>query len=216
MQGIEDIYRHHHSTKRGVDFVVLGEERGAFLKENIGTGKKVLDIGCRDGELTKYFAEGNEVLGVDVDKVALARAEEKLGIKTLHIDLNSSWDEIPKNHFDVVVAAEIIEHLYYPEIVLKKIQEVLKPGGILLGTVPNAFSLKTRIKLFFLSKKNTALQDPTHINHFTVVELQEKLRSVFVEVKIFGFAKRVSKLARVFPQMFAHSLFFTAKKEKSS
>lgn len=190
--------------------MLLGDLRGKFLTENIGFGKKVLDIGCRDGELTGYFAKGNEVLGADIDSIALKRAEEKLGIRTIHLDLNSPWECLPKNHFDVVVAAEVIEHLYYPSVVTERVKKVLKPGGLFIGTVPNAFSLKNRMRLWFLQKKGTSLEDPTHINHFTVKELKETLDKHFECVSVYG-AGRLGLLANIFPQELAFNLFFYAK-----
>ncbi len=52
MSTIEEIYSHHHTKNRGNNCILLGDERGAFLRQRIGKGKRVLDIGCRDGALT--------------------------------------------------------------------------------------------------------------------------------------------------------------------
>src|SRR3989338_7280023 len=76
-----DIYKYHHTFEREGGFSVLKDERGKLLKNLIKTGKSVLDIGCRDGALTKYFTEGNKVLGVDIDDQALKEAE-RLNIET--------------------------------------------------------------------------------------------------------------------------------------
>jgi 2-polyprenyl-3-methyl-5-hydroxy-6-metoxy-1,4-benzoquinol methylase len=207
---LEDIYQSHHSMRRGKDFVLLGDERGGFLSQHIKTEKKVLDIGCRDGALTKYFAEGNTVLGVDIDSESLARAHEVLGISTKQIDLNGPWD-LPESSYDVVVAAEVVEHLYYPATVFKKVSAVLKPGGMLLGTVPNAFSLAHRARYLLKQKRGTPLMDPTHINHFTVGELTQLLEEQFTDVQVVGLG-RLGRLALRFPQAFAYDLAFSGKK----
>lgn len=222
MTGLENVYRHHHAVRRREGFITLGDERGGFIKHHIGTGKTVLDIGCRDGTFTAYYAEGNDVLGADVDRIALGKAQEKLGIKTLHVDLNGPWDEIPKNPpsisrrsgFDVVVAAEIIEHLYYPAIVLEKIAAVLKPGGMLVGSVPHAFSLQNRLRLALGTKRGTPLQDPTHINHFWWREFKTLLEKDFVVEEIRPIlSKKFSWIPAPFIRMaFAHSLLFAARK----
>jgi len=207
---LERIYRAHHSAKRGEDFALLGDERGAFLASRIGTGKKVLDIGCRDGALTKSYAEGNDVLGIDIDSVALARANERLDIRTEQVDLNGAWG-LEEDSYDAVVACEIVEHLYYPADVFSKIAAVLKPGGMLLGSVPNAFSFANRSRYLRGSKAGTPLSDPTHINHFTVRELESLLCERFVSVRIVGMG-RLGKLASRFPQAFAFDLCFEARK----
>lgn len=207
---LEQMYRAHHSERRGEDFALLGNERGAFLASCIGTGKTVLDIGCRDGALTKSYANGNKVLGIDIDSVALERAKERLGIDIRQIDLNGSWD-LEDRSYDIVVACEIIEHLYYPADVLSKISAVLKPGGLLLGSVPNAFSFAHRSRYLRGTKKGTPLSDPTHINHFTVRELESLLSEQFASSEIVGMG-RLGPLARRFPQAFAFDLCFEAKK----
>lgn len=215
LKGIERIYRHHHETRRGEGFLVLGQERGSFLKKHVGTEKKVLDIGCRDGALTVYYANGNEVWGADIDAVALKRASEKLGIRMLHLDLNSPWNEIPRNTFDVVVAAEIIEHLYYPSVVLEKIAAVLKPEGQLVGSVPHAFSLQNRLRLALGTKRGTPLQDPTHINHFWWREFKNLLEKEFVVEELEPIlSKKFSWIPVASARMaFAHSLLFSATKK---
>lgn len=207
---LEDIYRSHHAKRRGTDFVLLGDARGSFLKEAVGTGKRVLDIGCRDGALTSHFIEGNTVLGLDIDSVALERAHETLGIETRQVDLNGDWGVAPGS-VDAVVAAEVVEHLYYPEQVFKKVSAVLMPGGIFAGTVPNAFSLAHRARYLMKQKRNTPLMDPTHINHFVIEELRALLAQEFTDVRIEGLG-RLGALARLFPQAFAYDLAFSARK----
>ena len=207
---LETMYRSHHATKRGDGFALLKEERGAFLRRCIGTGKRVLDIGCRDGALTGTYCSGKEVLGLDIDTDALNRAKHALGIETKYVDLNGPWG-VPDNSFEAVVAAEVIEHLYYPETVFRKIVCTLVPGGVVAGTVPNAFSLMNRARYLLKRKKGTPLSDPTHINHFTVQELQSLLSEHFEQVSVEGIG-RLGWLARRFPQAFAFDLCFSGRK----
>ena len=211
-QSLEDVYREHHSVRRGEFYIVNGDFRGLFLKERMGTGKRVLDIGCRDGALTGYYSEGNEVIGVDIDSDALSRAKEAYGITTIHADLNGAWPV--EGTFDAVVACEVLEHLYYPDQVLKKIHGVLKPGGVLLGSIPHAFSLQSRFRLLMANKKGTALQDPTHINHFWGPDFKRLIEDAgFVDVEVIDMVTTKFKLlSKVFPYTFAHSFVFSARR----
>ena len=205
-----DIYKYHHTFEREGGFSVLKDERGKLLKNLIKTGKSVLDIGCRDGALTKYFTEGNKVLGVDIDDQALKEAE-RLNIETQKVDLNGDWSEFKNRKFDVIVAGEILEHLYYPDQIVKKVTGFLNSYGTFVGSVPNAFSLKNRFRLLFGKKKYTSLNDPTHINHFHVNELREILQKHFSKVKILGLGK-FKVLSRIAPGFFAFDLFFICQK----
>lgn len=213
-QSLERIYREHHTSRRGEFFLVNGDVRGNFLKERIGTGKRVLDIGCRDGALTSYYCKDNDVTGVDIDSEALARAQNAYGITTVHADLNGAWPV--EGQFDAAVACEIIEHLYYPEQVLSKLYAVLSPGGMLLGSIPHAFSLQSRARLMFASKKGTALQDPTHINHFWGPDFKKMIEAAgFEDVEVIDIVSNKFKfLSKLFPFWFAHSFVFSARRPR--
>lgn len=208
---LEEIYKSHHAERRNPGFTIVENERAPFFKREVGQSKRVLDIGCRDGALTKHYNLNNEIIGVDIDPVALRSIEENLKIKTMQFDLNSDWP-IEPNSFDVVVIAEVLEHLYYPWKVLGRINKVLKSGGKIVGSVPNAFSLKSRIKYLLKNKKGTSMSDPTHINHLTVVELKTYLEKEFTNVEVTGFG-RLGMLAHLFPQTFAFGLLFTGVKK---
>jgi len=209
---LEKIYREHHSSRRGDFFLVNGDVRGNFLKDRVGKRQRVLDIGCRDGALTSYYCEGNDVTGIDIDSAALANAKEKYAIQTIHADLNGEWPV--SAGFDVVVACEIIEHLYYPKLVLGKIYGQLVPGGRLLGSIPHAFSLQSRARLLLARKKGTALEDPTHINHFWGPDFKGLIEEAgFVDVEIIDIvSKKFKILSRLFPYYFAHSFVFSARR----
>src|SRR3989338_6896129 len=102
-QSLEQNYQKHHSDRRRGGFAILEKERGALFKKLVGTGKKVLDLGCRDGVITKYFIESNDVTAADIDSAALENIQKNLGVKTLHFDIQSdSWPVQPES-FDMVV-----------------------------------------------------------------------------------------------------------------
>jgi 2-polyprenyl-3-methyl-5-hydroxy-6-metoxy-1,4-benzoquinol methylase len=113
--------------------------------------------------------------------------------------------------FDAVVAGEFLEHVYYPDRIMNKVSNILIPGGIFVGSVPNAFSLKNRVKYLFANKKYTPLSDPTHINQFSAYELRDMLKKYFSKVEIIGMG-RLGICARMFPQWFAFDLCFKAIK----
>jgi len=215
MKGIEKIYREHHA-RRGRGFALLLEERGAFLEHHVGKGKKVLDVGCRDGELTATYAEGNLVTGADIDEEALKAAKLKLSLDTKHVDLNDDWP-FADGQYDVVVACEFLEHVYFPERIVAGARRSLAPdAGRFVGTIPHAYSLQSRIKFLLGRKDGTPLEDPTHINHFTYREFKSLLSTHFSEITIVGWTPpRYAFLSQFFPYLFAHDLMFVATKPRS-
>ncbi len=215
-ESLLNTYRKHHDCRRREGFAVLEKERGALFKKLIGTGKRVLDLGCRDGVITEYFIEGNDVTGVDIDSHALDKAHRMLGIKTLCFDIQSDNWPIESNLFDAVVAGELLEHIYFPKEVMGKIHKILKPGGLFMGSVPNAFALKNRIKYLFAIKRGTPLEDPMHVNQFSWHELRELLGANFKEVKLFPLGKKYAGLADRFPSFLGYSIAFFAKKSSEN
>jgi len=190
--------------------VIFGKERGGLFAQWLGQGKKILVLGCRDCALAKYYASGNEIMGLDIDQGGLDICQKELGIETKLTDLNGDWGITPES-FDAVVAAELLEHLYYPEKVLQKIYDVLRPGGIFVGSIPHAFSLVNRLRILFGKKAGTPLADPTHINHFSYGEFEKMLKNNFKEVEIIPLT-RFKLLGKLFPRYFSFLLLFKCKK----
>ncbi len=205
----KSLYEKHHLANRRPNFSILKDERGSIFASIIGKKNKILDIGCRDGALTKYFLPDNNVVGVDVDSIALSRARE-LGVDTVEMDIYSDWSILNQETFDVVVAGEVLEHLFHPGDILKKIHSKLVSGGVFIGSVPNAFSLKNRLRYLMGSKINTPLADPTHINQFSYCDLKDMLFSEFGNVTIIGLG-RYKKLAKYFPNLFAFDFVFICR-----
>lgn len=204
LEQIEETYRHHHETRRAADFVYCGPERSAVFREWVGgPGKRVLDLGCRFGALTRSYVEGNDVVGVDVDREALAEAA-KLGIETVWADAGEPLP-LPDESFDVVVVGELLEHLPLPERTVAEARRVLRPGGLLVGSVPNAFRLKNRLR-FLLGRPPE--DDPTHLHIFSGAAVL-RLLGDFVEPELRYIAGRLTPLG---PRLFANDIVFSARR----
>ncbi len=210
---LEEIYttRHLFKNKAGGGSSGFEKERIELFTKWVGGGKKVLDIGCRDGRIARHIINlGNTVTGFDVDAESLKLCPE--GMKTEWHDLNEDWQKGYDGVFDVVLATEVIEHIYYPDRTLSRITHVLNPNGMFIGSVPNAFNIKNRIRLFFAQIQNTPLAEPTHINHFSRQSLEVLLKKHFKEVYITGVARsRWSFLARLFPGLCGSLLVFRVR-----
>lgn len=105
------------------------------------TKRRVLDVGTGVGNLWNYMPAGVDGYAIDPSKVGVAHA-----LKT-HPDLTVSasvGEQLPyrDNFFDVVVAADSIEHTFSPEKTLQEIHRVMKPGGDLCASFPIPDSLR--------------------------------------------------------------------------
>ncbi len=207
LEELERTYRNHHQARRSPDFVFGGPERAALFREWVGgPGRRVLDLGCRYGALTRAYSEGNEVVGLDVDRTALAEAA-RLGIETLWADVTQPFP-LSDGSFDVVVAGELLEHLPVPESAVAEALRVLRPQGIVVGSVPNAYRLKNRLK-FLAGRAPEA--DPTHLHIFSPPDVI-RLLDAFADPELRFVAGR---LTRLHPRLFANDICFRATKPPS-
>ncbi len=177
-------YESFHKERRKEGTVAI-PERLAFIQNCVGTNKDVIELGCRYGDILSLVANGNRITGVDVDGDAISKCRSRLeGANLLIANLN---DTLPFSSgcFDVVILTEVLEHLPYSEITLSEITRILRPGGILVGSVPNATRMRNRLR--FLTTGIVEL-DRTHLKHFSKATLEVLLEKFFstVETELVG------------------------------
>jgi 2-polyprenyl-3-methyl-5-hydroxy-6-metoxy-1,4-benzoquinol methylase len=217
-QRLTDVYTEYHKQHRRYGFSYRVGERGQQFAAWVGTDKRVLDLGCRDGALTQCYAARNSVTGVDIDQQALSLARERLGISTLWLDLNREPLPFDDDSFDVAVAGEVLEHLEDPAFVVGQAHRVLAPGGMFIGSVPNSFHWRAR--LAFLTGHH---EDPTHLHLFSrskILTLLERFDPVEL-VSAGGIGGRMlptvpswlaQPVVRSLPSLFANDFLFRAVK----
>lgn len=110
-------------------------------------GHRVLDIGCGTGRHTAAVAKGPGVcaIGADIGFPDLKQARKRLDFQDQIGQTRGRWHlcaasimSLPfsDNHFDVVICAEVLEHLPDAQKAISELLRVLKPGGPLVVSVP--------------------------------------------------------------------------------
>ena len=201
MTSLGERYEEHHRERRDEGDFVFVPERIPIFQRAIGRGRRVLDLGCRSGALTRHFLDGNEVVGLDVDGAALAKAEA-LGITPVQADVE---ERLPfeDGSFDAVVAGELLEHLQFPDALVAEIHRVLRPGGVLVGSVPNAFRVQSRLRFL---RGRPPEDDPTHLRMFSPASMRSLLGD-FGDVRLDFVGGRYRRLH---PRLLARDLVFSA------
>lgn len=169
--------------------------------------KSLLDLGCAEGIFLQSLKGNFKTLyGVDISSERLKRLQKRNSEVTLFcLDLNQ--DTIPRENatVDIILATEILEHIYNYPHVFREMCRVLKQGGRIIGTIPNKDSLLYMMRKYFLKKKVTSWNHPQmwNLRSFkkTVVAFNleiEKLHCFGVEVPYVNFIGKIDFLQTTF------------------
>jgi SAM-dependent methyltransferase len=109
------------------------------VRSRARAGSRVLDLGCGTGELARALTvAGLRVAGCDISPRMLRHARDRGGCAGW-VRLEPDWQRLPfaSAAFDVVVAASVLEYVGEPAAVLRECARVVRPGGVVLYTVPD-------------------------------------------------------------------------------
>ncbi|HET6818437.1 MAG TPA: bifunctional glycosyltransferase/class I SAM-dependent methyltransferase [Mycobacteriales bacterium] len=144
---------------------------------------KVLDVGCGSGVLAERVrGMGHRVTGVDyaASPETASRVDE-----FARADLEQGIPAEVGTGFDVVIAADVLEHMRRPEMLLEEIRRVLQPGGVLIASVPNFGHwyprLRTMLGIFDYDQRG--ILDRTHYRFFTRKSVERLIRDAGFEVR---------------------------------
>ena len=138
----------------------------------VAEGSKVLDVGCATGKLLEYLKDNKrcQVFGVEVDRDMAEEANKRCGnVSCVNIEECENL-LFEKGEFDIIIFADVLEHLKRPDEVLKRILPHLKDGGYFLFSVPNIAFITVRLGLLFgkFEYAEYGVLDKTHLRFFTL------------------------------------------------
>lgn len=103
----------------------------------------ILDLGCGTGWLTAQLAELGEAMGTDIADGSIQEARKRYPNIPFESGDFSSPD-LKLGTFDVVVSLDVLSSVADQRVFVKRVRQVLRPGGYLILTVPNRFVFKRR------------------------------------------------------------------------
>jgi 2-polyprenyl-3-methyl-5-hydroxy-6-metoxy-1,4-benzoquinol methylase len=194
------------------------------LLEAVGTGKRVLDVGCSSGYLSEPLSQrGNTLVGIELDPGA-AREAERFCERVLVGDLETMELPLEPASFDVVLCGDVIEHLRDPGAALARLRPFLKPGGRLVVSTPNIANWAMRLSLLAGRWRYTdrGFLDRTHTHLFTRRTLVETIERAGYRVERVDFSVPVPgdndaldllgySVGRLRPTLFAYQWVVTAQ-----
>ena len=192
-----------------------------LIANELGVDQNILDIGCNEGYLKK-ISPNNYFCGVDFSDAALRIAKDNGYDNVFLLDLNNLIKFDCDKKFDVIVFADILEHLVGPGKALKFfLDNNLKKGGKVIISLPNIANFLIRLKLLFgrFEYTETGILDKTHLHLYTIRTAEKFLieNGLVVEKKkfssnLFGFFINEFHL---FAGLLAYNLIFICRTNSS-
>lgn len=140
-----------------------------IIVDNIGKSKKVLDVGCNDGYIGQNSNKSNKFWGLDYSENSIKEAKSYYEDAIVY-DANK-LETLPWNQkFDLIIFADILEHLIDPEKVLTWfVENYLNDSGMVIISLPNIANWQVRLKLLFgrFDYANNGIMDRTHFHLYT-------------------------------------------------
>jgi cyclopropane fatty-acyl-phospholipid synthase-like methyltransferase/glycosyltransferase involved in cell wall biosynthesis len=126
----------------GKEFQLKVQKRFFWMSQMV-YGNSILDVGCSSGIFPILMArEGKQVLGIDLDKSAIEKAEkikrqEEINVQRKVQFLNVSMNDLETtNKYDTIILSEMLEHVFYPTEILEKATTLLNNEGVIIITIP--------------------------------------------------------------------------------
>lgn len=172
------------TSKYGANRVDLADHNTSWSKvvDLVPRGARVLDVGCSTGYLGEILIRerGAAVTGIELDSADAAQARERGLDPVLEGDLDHfDWEKLGGDRFDVIVFADVLEHLRAPQAVLEACAGLLQAGGRVAISVPNVAHMSVRVELMegaFVYER-VGILDDTHTRYFTKATLLAMVRA---------------------------------------
>lgn len=152
-----------------------------FAKSSNKRFRRVLSIGCGEGQFELMLAPfADEIIAIDLSSEAIQFASNRaksLGIANVHFECISVLDAKWVGEFDLVISLAFFHHISESDLpgLLKRLQECLKPGGILYSTDPNINAFLRKLGRILMGKSYDKFHSPDE-RELSPEEMVEDLR----------------------------------------
>lgn len=149
------------------------------LYRYIPEGSRVLDVGCATGNFGEALENLKQctVVGIDINAADIAEAAKKISEASV-LDLTTD-DANHLGKFDVIVFADVLEHMPEPRKATRAVRSLLNDGGIVIYSIPNMGHLSVRLDLLEgrFPYTELGLLDRTHLRFYDRLEIADVFSS---------------------------------------
>lgn len=149
--------------------------------------ERALDVGCGGGKTGVLLKElgVREVVGIEKNEDA-ARYAKDFCDRVIVGDVERIDLPFPPSYFDLIIYADVLEHLFDPWSLLRRHRVVLREGGFIVVSIPNIRYYKVLKRLILQGRwdyKDRGILDFTHIRFFTYKTAIELIENAGFEIQ---------------------------------
>lgn len=157
----------------------------------------ILDLGCSDGSLGLGLKEQRperRVCGIEYSSELAAKAASRLDeVHEADLSQTDALMQLSRQDFDCIICADVLEHLQRPERLLEQLHGFLKPGGVLVVSLPNIRHLSALRAIFLqgsFPRRPRGIFDDSHWRWFTVGDGRRMLEQAGYELTEVSYTLR--------------------------
>lgn len=172
---------------------------------------RVIEVGCGTGatgaEIKRQRAGDSVVIGVELNPQAAAQARRVLDT-VFAGDVERLDLPFPKNHFDCIIYGDVLEHLLDPWGLLARHKELLKPGGLVIASIPNAghYRIVRMLKRKEWSYAESGIMDVTHLRFFAVKSIYDMFSRADLEIAKMEHIVSASRIRKILNRLLSDAL----------
>src|ERR1039457_5740738 len=175
-----------YQEKTSKYFAIARTEIQPLLPEK---AERVLEIGCADGSTLLWVREklaSSWLGGVELFEDAAEKARHRIDWVS-HGNIETKDLPFEPDSLDMILCLDVLEHLWDPRIVDRKMSTLLKPGGVLIISIPNVRHHSVLKPLLFRGRWDYEVEgvlDKSHIRFFTKATAVELAQTGGLKVDI--------------------------------
>ncbi len=206
------------NTKKKIYGDVINRNILKYIKDN----SSILDMGCGSGAISERLVKkGCKVYGIDIAEDAVQEARDRMTeviVGDIERIEHLPWE---KRFFDIIILADVLEHLKDPLNVLVKLKSYLKDEWIFLISLPNIAFWRIRLALLlgrFNYSPDGGIMDETHLRFFTFASAKRLINRAGLKIRNIDIPLPVSynsflssikfKMKKLFPSLLSHGMIF--------
>ena len=160
--------------------------RHEMLKLLPKTSKRVLEVGCGQGTFASQIKAYNNAEVWGIEYMPKEGEVAKSVMDNVFIGAVENYiSQLPDDYFDIIFFNDVLEHLSYPDDVLRDLKPKLIKNGLVISSIPNMRYFRSFIKLVINGDwdyKDHGVMDKTHLRWFTKKSIRKMYENLGYEI----------------------------------